>query len=114
MTSTIDRLPADSFEALCLHEATHAAVALALGLNVEEVGVTDEMVLDEATERLYGLAAGAEHAAAGTRIPDEYLETHPCELLAAMAAPSFLPTGLAWIDRYAEREAEGAYQAARE
>jgi hypothetical protein len=27
----IDTLPLDSFQALCLHEATHAVVALALG-----------------------------------------------------------------------------------
>jgi hypothetical protein len=110
----IDTPPPDSFRALRLHEATHAAVALALGLTVEEVRVTGALSLDEATERLYGLEVGAAVPAAGTRIPDEFLETHPRELLAAMAAPSFMPTGVVPIDRYAEAEAAGAAAAARE
>jgi hypothetical protein len=52
--------------------------------------------------------------AAGTRIPDEFLETHPRELLAAMAAPSYMPTGDASIDRYAVAEAARASAAAHE
>jgi hypothetical protein len=72
------------------------------------------MRLDEATEELYGLPVGSEHPAAGTRIPDEFLETHPRELLAAMAAPSYMPTGVASIDRYAAAEAASASAAARE
>jgi hypothetical protein len=110
----IDTLPLESFQALCLHEAAHAAVALALGLTVEEVRVTGTMRLDEATEQLYGLPAGIELPAAGTRIPDEFLETHPRELLAAMAAPSYMPTGVTSIDRYAAAEAASASAAARE
>ena len=110
----IDTLPLDSFQALCLHEATHAAVALALGLTVEEVRVTGTLSLDEVTEQLYGLPGGSELPAAGTRIPDEFLETHPRELLAAMAAPSYMPTGVASIDRYAAAEAASASAAARE
>ena len=110
----IDTLPPDSFQALCLHEAAHAAVALALGLTVDEVCVTGTMRLDGATEQLYGLPGGAELAAAGVRIPDEFLETHPRELLAAMAAPSYMPTGVASVDRYAEAEAASASAAARE
>ena len=50
----------------------------------------------------------------GTRIPDEFLETHPRELLAAMAAPSYMPTGVAWVDRYAAAEAASSSAAARE
>jgi hypothetical protein len=69
---------------------------------------------DEATEQLYGLPVGTELLAAGTRIPDEFLETHARELLAAMAAPSYLPTGVASIDRYAAAEAASASAAARE
>ena len=110
----IDALPQDSFQALCLHEAAHAAVALALGLTVEEVRVTGTLRLDEATERLYGLPGGSELPAGGTRIPDEFLETHPRELLAAMAAPSYISTGVAWVDRYAAAEAASASAAARE
>ena len=109
-----DTLPLDSFEALCLHEAAHAVVALALGLTVEEVCVTGAMRLDEATEQLYGLPVGTELPAAGTRIPDEFLKTHPRELLAAMAAPSYMPTGVASIDRYAAAEADRASAAAHE
>ena len=109
-----DALPADSFGALCLHEASHAAVALALGLTVEEVRVTGALSLDDVTEQLYGLEVGAALPAAGTRIPDEFLETHPRELLAAMAAPSYLPTGVVSMDRYAAVEAAGAFAAARE
>ena len=108
----IDTLPSDSFQALCLHEATHAVVALALGLTVEEVCVTGAMRLDEATVQLYGLPVGTELPVAGTRIPDEFLETHPRELLAAMAAPSYMPTGVASIDRYAAAEAVSASAAA--
>ena len=110
----IDTLPSDSFQALCLHEATHAVVALALGLPVEEVCVTGAMRLDEVTVQLYSLPVATELPVAGTRIPDEFLETHPRELLAAMAAPSYLPTGVASIDRYAAAEADSAYAAARE
>jgi hypothetical protein len=76
--------------------------------------VTGTMRLDEATEQLYGLPAGTELPAAGTPIPDEFLETHPRELLAAMAAPSYMPTGVASIDRYARAEAASASAAARE
>ena len=76
------------------------------GLVVEEVCGTGAMSPDEATERLYGLPAGIELPAAGTRIPDRFLETHPVELLAAMAAPSYLPTGVTWIDDYAAAEAQ--------
>ncbi len=112
--TSIDGLPLDSFQALCLHEATHAAVALALGLTVEEVCVTGTMHTDEATEQLYGLPVGTELPAAGTRIPDEFLETHPRQLLAAMAAPSYLPTGVESIDDYAAAEAASAFAAARE
>jgi hypothetical protein len=104
----------ESFQALCLHEAAHAVVALALGLTVEEVCVTGAMRLDEATEQLYGLPVGTELPAAGTGIPDEFLETHPRELLAAMAAPSYMRTGVVSIDRYAAAEAAGASAAARE
>jgi hypothetical protein len=104
----------ESFQALCLHEAAHAVVALALGLTVEEVCVTGAMRLDEATEQLYGLPVGTELPAAGTGIPDEFLETHPRELLAAMAAPSYMRTGVVSIDRYAAAEAATASAAARE
>jgi hypothetical protein len=110
----IDTLPPGLFQALCLHEAAHAAVALALGLTVEEVRVTGELNLDDVTEQLYGVEVGAGVPAAGTRIPDEFLDTHPRELLAAMAAPSYMPTGVASIDRYAVAEANGAAAAARE
>jgi hypothetical protein len=89
------------------------ALQIALGLTVEEVCVTGTMRLDEATEQLYGLAVGGELAAAGTRIPDEFLETHPRELLAAMAATFYMPTGVASIDRYAAAEAASALAAAR-
>ncbi|MEI7761587.1 MAG: sce7726 family protein, partial [Thermoleophilia bacterium] len=100
--------------ALCLHEATHAAVALALGLEVEEVRVVGTMHADELTAGLYGIPVGTEIPAAGTRIPDEYLETHPLELLASMMAPSCRPTGDEAIDEYGAHEKEWAIARAGE
>jgi hypothetical protein len=102
------RLEGEAFAALCLHEAAHAAVALALGVEVEEVGVAGTLRVDAATESLYGLTAGSDVAAGGTRIPDEFLDTHPLEVLAAMAAPSSISTGVETIDHYGALEAEWA------
>lgn len=76
--------------------------------------MTGAMRLDEATEQLYGLPVGTGLPAAGTRIPDEFRETYPRELLAAMAAPSYMPTGVCSIDRCAAAEAASASVAARE
>ena len=100
--------------ALCLHEATHAAVALALGPEVEEVRVVGTMYADELTASLYGIPVGTEIPATGTRIPDAYLETHPLELLAAMMAPSCRPTGDEAIDEYGAAEREWAVGQSRE
>jgi len=109
-----DPLEPNPSRALCLHEATHAAVALALGLEVEEVRVVGTMDADELTANLYGIPVGTEIPAAGTRIPDEYLETHPLELLASMMAPSCRPTGDVAIDKYGADEKEWAFERAGE
>ena len=104
----------DAFAALCLHEAAHASVALALGVEVEEVSVARTLLVDAATESLYGITAGSHIPAGGTRILDEFLETHPREILAAMAAPSSIATGVETIDDYDAREAEWALSQADE
>ena len=109
-----DPLETRPSRALCLHEATHAAVALALGLEVEEVRVVGTMHADELTASLYGIPVGTEIPAAGTRIPDEYLETHPRELLASMMAPSCRPTGDEAVDDYGAAEKEWAIARAGE
>ncbi len=105
-------LEGDAFAALCLHEAAHAAVALALGIDVDEVSVAGTLRVDAATENLYGITAGSDVAAGGTRIPDEFLESHPLEVLAAMAAPSCVSTGIEAIDRYGDLEAGWASEQA--
>jgi hypothetical protein len=107
-------LDPSAFSAMCLHEAAHAAAALALGLEVEEVRVVGTMHADELTAELYGIPIGTEIPAAGTRIPDEYLETHPLQLLAAMMAPSCRPTDDAAIDLYGAAEKEWAFERAGE
>jgi hypothetical protein len=102
-----------AFAALCLHEATHAAVALALGVTVEEASVAGTLRVDAATASLYGITAG-DVPAGGTRIPDECLETNPREVLAAMAAPSCIATGVEAIDQYGALEAQWAIARAEE
>ncbi len=101
-------LKGEAFAALCLHEATHAAVALALGVHVEEVSVAGTLRVDAATESLYGVLSDTDIPAGGTRIPDQFLETHTREVLAAMAAPACISTGVDAIDHYGALEAEWA------
>ena len=87
--------------AIALHEASHAVVAMAVGLPVEWVTID----------------AGREEGiffTAAVKIPDEKIdrERDLFEICVAMAAPSFLPTEDEEIDRYAALEASLAYTVA--
>ena len=84
--------------AIALHEASHAVVAMAVGLPVEWVSIVADR--DEGT-----------FFTAAVKIPDEKIdrERDLFEICVAMAAPSFIPTGDEDIDRYASMEADLAY-----
>lgn len=83
------------------HEATHAVVARKLGLPVAWVSIVP------------GHDEGVDFGAA-VKIPDDQLDMNDPACLAAvcvaMAAPSFMPNGNADIARYADIEADAAYQ----
>jgi hypothetical protein len=88
-------------EAIAQHEATHAVVAMKLGLPVEWVSIE------------HGLEEGIRFQAA-VKLTDEELdlERDRRDILVAMAAPSFLDTYDRDVDAYAELEARLAYQLA--
>jgi hypothetical protein len=88
--------------ATALHEATHAIVALALGLPVLWVSILPGY--DEEEDIEYPAAV---------KIRDE-AKQYQRHVLVAMAAPSFLPTGDEGIDTYAELEAGLAYERAED
>jgi exoribonuclease II len=85
-------------EAIAQHEATHAVVALKLGLPVEWVSID------------HGLDEGI-HYVAAVKLPDEKLdmERDRFALCVAMAAPSFFLTSDEEVDHYAELEASLSY-----
>jgi hypothetical protein len=85
-------------EAIAVHEATHAVVALKLGLPVEWASID------------YGMDEGT-HYVAAVKMPDEKLdmERDRFALCVAMASPSFLDTYDEEVDRYAKLEADLAY-----
>ena len=84
------------------HEATHAVVARSLGLPVLWVSIVPGYDKEEDI-----------HYPAATKIRDE-AEQDQRLVLAAMAAPSFVPTADEFIDAYAELEAGMAYRRAEE
>jgi hypothetical protein len=94
--------------ATAIHEATHAAVALKLGLKVEFVAI-DEQREVEATSleaALYPIVrAGMKIPATITRLDPRALQRNREEVLVAMAAPSCVETGFLPIDEYAAVEA---------
>jgi hypothetical protein len=88
--------------AVATHEATHAVIAMKLGLPVEWVSIE------------HGLEEGIRFQAA-VKLPDEKLEMERDRhaLLVAMVAPSFLLTYDDDVDAYARLEAFLAYEIAR-
>jgi hypothetical protein len=80
------------------HEATHAVVALKLGLPVSWASID------------YGEDEGI-HYVAAVKMPDEEIdmERDRFAICVAMAAPSFLDTYDEEVDRYAKLEASLAY-----
>lgn len=84
--------------AIALHEASHAVVAMAMGLPVEWVSIQAGH-----DEGIFFTAA--------VKIPDEKIdrERDRFAICVAMAAPSFFPTDDEEIDRYAKLEASLAY-----
>lgn len=87
-------------EAMAVHEATHAEVALKLGLPVEwaDIDFGDE----------------AYNFFAAVSLDDKQLdmERDRFAICVAMAAPSFLDTYDEEVDRYAKMEADLSYQIA--
>lgn len=98
-------------DATCIHEATHASVALHLGLAVREVRVKGWTKVPRYCAQLYpGVVRGMPVRTAITLLEEDCLDTHPFEVLIAMAAPSFLATDDRSINTYAGLEAMLAYR----
>jgi hypothetical protein len=85
-------------ECIAVHEATHAVVALKLGLPVSWVSIE------------HGYEEGITYSAA-VKMPDDQIdmERDRFAICVAMAAPSFLNTYDEGVDDYARREASLAY-----
>jgi hypothetical protein len=98
-------------DATCIHEATHASVALHLGLVVREVRVKGWTKVPRYCAQLYpGIIRGMPIRTPVTLLEEDCLDTHPFEVLIAMAAPSFVVTDDRKINRYAGLEAMLAYR----
>ena len=93
--------------AFAYHEATHAAVALDLGLKVEFTSIDEDREVEvtslEAT--LYPMIkAGMKIPAICTRLDPEAIRDRPLDVMAAMVAPSCVQTGNTSVDDYAGME----------
>lgn len=95
----------------CIHEATHASVALHLGLSVREVRVKGWTKVPRYCAQLYpGVIRGMPVRTPICLLEEDCLDTDPFDVLIAMAAPSFLPTDDRKINTYAGLEAMLAYR----
>jgi len=97
-----------TLSAYAVHEATHAAVAMNLGIKPEFVAIDDtqEIEVTKTEASLYPLiTAGMKIPAIATRLGDDALRDNPREVLISMAAPSCVRTGHLLIDEYAAVEA---------
>lgn len=95
--------------ATAIHEATHAAVALRLGIAVEFVAIDDWQTVEASTLEavLYPiLQPGTPIPALITRLDPRSLQRQVREVLVAMAAPSCVVTGYPHIDAYSAIEAK--------
>ena len=98
-------------DATCIHEATHASVALHLGLTVREVRVKGWTKVPRYCAQLYpGVVRGMPIRTPITLLEEDCLDVSPFEVLVAMAAPSYLPTDDRRINKYAALEAMLAYR----
>jgi len=96
---------------ICIHESTHAVVALRLGLSVREVRARGWIKVPKYCTQLYpGLVRGIPYKGAICLLEEDCLDTDPFEVLVAMAAPSYLPTDDRRINQYAGLEAMLAYR----
>ena len=89
--------------ALAIHEATHAAVALDLGLGVEFVAIDDGQEVEVAAHEVtvYPLIRlGMKIPAICTRLDSQSLQREAKKVLVAMTAPSCVKTGHPQIDEY--------------
>jgi len=98
-------------DATCIHEATHASVALHLGLRVRRLQVKGWTKVPRYCAQLYpGLVRGMPVRSPICLLEEDCLDTDPLAVLVAMAAPSYLPTDDAKINTYAGLEAFLAYR----
>ena len=98
-------------DATCIHEATHASVALHLGLVVREVRVKGWTKVPRYCAQLYpGIVRGMPIRTPICLLEEDCLDVSPFEVLVAMAAPSYLPTDDRRINQYAGLEAFLAYR----
>jgi len=98
-------------DAVCIHEATHASVALHLGLTVREVRVKGWTKVPRYCAQLYpGVVRGMPLRTPITLLEEDCLDTDPFAVLIAMAAPSHLPTDDQKINTYSWLEAMLAYR----
>ena len=99
--------------AMAYHEATHAAVALDLGLKVQFVAIDEDQEIEvtRLEAQLYPvIRAGMKIPAMATRLDEKSLRAAPKKVLVAMVAPSCVHTGHRQVDNYAALEALLAVQ----
>jgi hypothetical protein len=93
-------------DAVCIHESTHAAVALQLGLHVRRLQSGGWLRIPRYCAQLYpGLVRGLPVRSPVCLLEEDCLDTNPQAVLIAMAAPAYLPTGERKTDLYARMEA---------
>lgn len=92
--------------ATALHEATHAVAALDLGLSVRKVQVRGWIRIPRYCAQLYpGVVRGVPVRSPICLLEEDCLDTHPFEVLVAMAAPAYLHTDDRQVNLYAGLEA---------
>jgi hypothetical protein len=97
-----------------IHEATHAVVAIQLGLTVRRLQLGGWVRIPRYCAQLYpGVIKGMRIPASICLLEEDCLDTHPREVLISMAAPSFLMTDDTMMNTYAAMEAKLAFKYAR-
>jgi hypothetical protein len=97
-----------------IHEATHAVVALELGLSVRKVQLHGWIRVPKYCAQLYpGIITGMPIKSSICLLEEDCLDTNPGEVLIAMAAPSFLRTDDTKLNTYSTLEAMLAERYAR-
>lgn len=94
-------------DATAIHEASHAAVALRLGLTVRRVQTGGWCRVPRYCAKLYpGVVAGVPIRTPITLLEEDCLDVSPTEVLIAMAAPVFVLTDDKALNTYAALEAK--------